>query len=122
MSWKTKKQVTVAKSTVEAKYKAVATTVTEVMWISYVLRDFHILHDDPVILHYDNKFTIQMLCNPTHDHEKTKYIDIDCHFARHHIGTGFIEPSYVPSSAQLADVFIKPLGPTNSRHIIVKLT
>lgn len=112
ISWKTKKQSMLTKSTTKTEYRAVATTVAKVMWTSYVLKDFDILYSDSVILHCDNKSTIQILCNPTH-HEKTKHIGINCHFARHHISSSFIKPSYVPSFAQLVKVITKPLGPSS---------
>lgn len=77
-----------ARSTAEVEYRVVATTVTELLWISYVLHDFGISCAGPIKLTCDNKFTLQMLKNPTH-HEKTKHIDIDCDFARHHVASSF---------------------------------
>lgn len=64
----------------------------------------------PVRLFCDNRSTIQMLENPTH-HERTKHIDIDCHFARDHVRSGLILPVYIEYEFQLVDLFMKALGP-----------
>lgn len=50
VSWKSKKQVTVARSSAEAEYRAVATTVSEVLWLTYILKDFHLQFPDSVDL------------------------------------------------------------------------
>lgn len=100
-----------ARSTAEAEYRAVTTTIAELLWIFYVLQDFDIGCSGSIVLMCDNKSTLQMLKNPTH-HEKTKYIDIDFHFVRHHVTSGFLNHVFVPTSLQLANIFTKPLGPS----------
>lgn len=47
-----------------------------------------------------NKSAIQMFKNPIH-HEKTKHIDIDCYFDRHHVSIGFVKPRNMESSKQI---------------------
>ncbi|GAA0155389.1 hypothetical protein LIER_38075 [Lithospermum erythrorhizon] len=39
VSWSSKKQPTISKSSREAEYRALATTVTEVTWVQFLLRD-----------------------------------------------------------------------------------
>ncbi|KAL0418715.1 UNVERIFIED_CONTAM: Retrovirus-related Pol polyprotein from transposon RE2, partial [Sesamum radiatum] len=51
VSWKTKKQTTVSRSTAEAEYHA---AVCEIRWISFLLRDFGISVSTPVVLHCDH--------------------------------------------------------------------
>ena len=43
-------------------------------------------------------------------HNRTKYIEVDCHFIREKIQAGTIRTFYVPTQHQLADLFTKPLG------------
>lgn len=51
ISWTTKKQTTISKSFAESKYMAMAATVCELQWISYILRDLSISFADPILLH-----------------------------------------------------------------------
>jgi hypothetical protein len=44
VSWKSKKQQTVSRSSVEAKYQALASICCELMWMTSLLKDFRIPH------------------------------------------------------------------------------
>ncbi|GKV19982.1 hypothetical protein SLEP1_g30168 [Rubroshorea leprosula] len=59
ISWSSKKQLTVARSTAKAKYHALASTTTEIVWITYLLRDIGISLSSPPQLFLDN---ISALC------------------------------------------------------------
>lgn len=88
-----------------------ASFVSEALCVSYLLTDFNLPITGSVELYCDNQSTIQMLHNPTH-HERTKQIDIDCHFARTHVATGFVQSRHIDSKNQLGDIFTKALGPS----------
>ena len=65
----------------------------------------------------DNQAALHMASNPVF-HEKTKHIEMDCHFIREKIVSGCITTSFVNSSDQLANIFTKPLqGPRVSVHL-----
>ncbi|XP_057986074.1 uncharacterized mitochondrial protein AtMg00810-like [Hevea brasiliensis] len=76
--WKTKKQATVSKSSAEAEYRAMAATVCELLWITYVLRDLQVSVMLPIPLYCDNKAALHIASNPVF-HERTKHLEIDCH-------------------------------------------
>ncbi|GKA91991.1 RNA-directed DNA polymerase, partial [Tanacetum coccineum] len=54
VSWKTKKQVTVSRSSTEAAYKSMTTTTCELVWLAYLLKDLKIPVQVPITL-FDNK-------------------------------------------------------------------
>ena len=54
MSWKSKKQSTVSRSSVEAKYRSMAVATCEIVWILYFLRDIGIEHDREALLFCDS--------------------------------------------------------------------
>ena len=54
VSWKTKKQVTVSRSSAEAEYRSLASTSCELLWISYILRDFDTIVPLPIPIWCDN--------------------------------------------------------------------
>ncbi|KAL0355010.1 UNVERIFIED_CONTAM: Retrovirus-related Pol polyprotein from transposon RE1 [Sesamum radiatum] len=111
ISWKTKKQATVSRSSAEAEYRSMGTTVCELQWISYLLHDFGIPVHTPISMFCDNKAALHIMANPVF-HERTKHLDIDCHIVRNQYKLGFIAPSFVRSKEQVADLFTKSLpGP-----------
>ncbi|XP_019163278.1 PREDICTED: uncharacterized protein LOC109159653 [Ipomoea nil] len=120
VSWKSKKQMTVSRSSSEAEYRALAATVCEVQWLVYLLQDLHIQLDKPATLFCDSKSAIAIAENHVF-HERTKHIDIDCHIVREKLNQGLIKLLPVSSANQVADGFTKPLGSQMFQTYVSKL-
>ncbi|KAL4362499.1 hypothetical protein GQ457_04G038710 [Hibiscus cannabinus] len=107
ISWKSKKQQTVSRSSSEAEYRALAAVTCEIQWIHYLLYDLHVDFSSGN-LYCDNLSAIKLAENPVH-HERTKHIEIDCHLVREKVRSGLINLLPVRSQNQLADSFTKAL-------------
>ncbi|KAL9225478.1 hypothetical protein vseg_001395 [Gypsophila vaccaria] len=120
ISWKTKKQATVALSSTEAEYRAMTAATCEILWLKGLLEGIGIRIHDPIRLHCDNESAMHIANNPVY-HERTKHIEIDCHFIRTHIHNGVVLPCYVHTQAQLADILTKALGRPQFTVLLDKL-
>lgn len=81
ISWRTKKRSVVARSSAEAEYRAMATTICEVLWLRWLLRDLRADQLDPTPLYCDNQAARHIADNPVY-HEHTKHVEMDCYFVR----------------------------------------
>lgn len=120
ISWKSKKQSLVARSTAESEYRAMALTACEITWLVQLLKDMGIHKLPPTLLNCDNKAALSIAANPVL-HERTKHIEIDCHYVRDKIAAGEIVTKHVPGYAQAADVLTKPLTVKQHYQLLGKL-
>jgi hypothetical protein len=84
ISWRSKKQSVVARSSIEAEYRALADTTSKLIWLSWLLHDMGVSQTSSSPIFCDNRSAIQIVHNDVF-HEHTKHIEIDCHFVRHHL-------------------------------------
>jgi hypothetical protein len=120
ISWKTKKQSTVSKSSSEAEYRAMGHAISEVIWLRSLLSSLQVHCNSPTMLFCDNQAAIHLAANPVY-HEQTKHIEVDCHFIRTHLQEGIISTSYVPTKKQQADIFTKALSAKQFQELTFKL-
>ncbi|PHT99624.1 putative pectate lyase 12 [Capsicum chinense] len=97
-----------------------ASSVSEVVWITTLLKELEFPVDFPVIVHSDSKTALQIAANPVF-HEKAKHIEIDCHFIRQKILEGLVKTEHVDSKHQLADIVIKGLARVQHEFLVSKL-
>ena len=109
VSWKSRKQSTVALSTAEAEYVALSTAVQECIWMQRLLSDLGNPPDGPTTILEDNQSSIAMARNPQF-HGRAKHIDIKHHFVREQVTNGSIELQYCPTNDMLADILTKGLA------------
>jgi Reverse transcriptase (RNA-dependent DNA polymerase)/GAG-pre-integrase domain/gag-polypeptide of LTR copia-type len=114
VSWSSKRQATVALSTVEAEYVAMSRCAQQMVWMNSWLDEVKIEHTLPGLIRGDNRGAIALTKN-TKDHGKVKHIDIRHHYIRDLVKSGEIIIEQVPSEENLADLFTKPL-PRDQHH------
>ena len=81
----------------------------EIMWLHQLLVEVDIKTSVPTKLWCDNQVALHIASNPVF-HERTKHIEIDCHFVREKIQLGLISTGYVKTEEQLGDIFTKALS------------
>ena len=106
ISWSSKRQNTVSRSSAEAEYRAVANGVAEATWLRQLLLELHAPLRRATLVYCDNISAVYMTSNP---HQCTKHIEIDLHFVRERVAIGDLRVLHVPTSSQYADIFTKGL-------------
>ena len=81
---KAKKQTIVAHSSAEVEYRAMTSTTAEIVRLRWLLADLGISLSALTPMYCDNTSTIQITHNSVF-YERTKHIEIDCQFTRHHL-------------------------------------
>ncbi|GJR58986.1 probable beta-D-xylosidase 6 [Tanacetum coccineum] len=120
VSWKSKKQNTLSKSTAEAEYRAMASATSETIWVLKILKDLNVGNILPVNVFCDSQAAIKIAANPVF-HERTKHLEIDLHFVRDKILSGVIKTQKISSANQVADIFTKGLDKIQHEFLVSKL-
>ncbi|RDX74492.1 Copia protein, partial [Mucuna pruriens] len=111
VSWKSKKQNTVARSSAEAECRAIASATCELIWVKQLIQELKFADVQPIKMYCDNQVVLHIASNPVF-HERTKHIEIDCHFVQEKLLAKEISTEFVNSSNQLVVILTKSLrGP-----------
>jgi len=114
VSWKSKKQNVVARSSAEVEYRVMAVATCELIWIKQLLKELKFGDTKGMELVCDNQAALHIASNPVF-HERTKHIEIDCHFVREKVLSGDIVTRFVQSS------YTKSLAGPKTSYICNKL-
>jgi hypothetical protein len=113
ISWSSRRQKTVAQSTVEAEYMATAEAVKETMWWRSFLGELGHDISQPTPLFSDNQGSIQLAKNSDH-HARTKHIDVKYHLIRQELIKRTVTLNHISTQHNIADVLTK--GLVRERH------
>ena len=109
VSWRSKKQTSVALSTAEAEYISLSATTQEAVWIRQLCAELSATPPtDPTVIFEDNQSTIAMSRSPQF-HGRSKHIGIKYHFVRDQVTEGTIKLKYCPTTEMVADMLTKGL-------------
>ena len=120
VTWRSKKQPVVSRSSAEAEYRALALGICEGMWIQRVLSKLGVSIEKPITMLCDNQAAISIAKNPVH-HDRTKRIEIDWHFILEKVEKAIVQLVYIPTRSQTADILTKALPRTNFEELNHKL-
>jgi hypothetical protein len=108
-AWSSKKQTTVATSSTEAEYTALAHATRFAVWSRYLLEEMGHAQESPTVIYEDNQAALVLARDPQF-HARSKHFDVQNHFIREKIETGTVEPVYCGTEDQIADILTKPLA------------
>ena len=110
ISWRSKKQTIVARSSTETKYCALVDTTTKLQCLHWLLQDLGVNCSTAIPIYCDNQSAIQIVHNNIFN-ERTKHIKIDYHFICHCLLQSALELQSTSSQDLLVEIFTKPSPP-----------
>ncbi|XP_019246410.1 PREDICTED: uncharacterized protein LOC109226062 [Nicotiana attenuata] len=87
--WKSKKQETVSLSSTEPEYRSLRKVVGELTWLCRYFDELTVSYPKPVSVFCDSQSALHIAKNPVF-HERTKHIEVECHFVRDKLHEGLI--------------------------------
>ncbi|XP_071705276.1 uncharacterized mitochondrial protein AtMg00810-like [Rutidosis leptorrhynchoides] len=108
ISWSSKRQRIVSRSSAEAEYRGVTNVVFETCWLRNLLLEFHKPLAKATLVYCDNVSAIYLSGNHV-QHQRKKHIELDIHFVREKVARGHVRVLHVPTRFQIADIFTKGL-------------
>ncbi|WMV21461.1 hypothetical protein MTR67_014846 [Solanum verrucosum] len=95
--------------------------VGELVWLERLLNELTVKCSLPIHAHCDSQTTVHIAKNPIFL-ERTKHIEINCHFVRSKFQQGLITLHYISTDSQLVDIFTKALTGIKDTTLLSKLS
>lgn len=116
ITWCSRLQASVAKSTTEAEYMAASEASSELVWLKRLLNELLSNQCNKPALYIDNESAKKLVKNPVF-HRRTKHIDVAYHYIREKYDDGILSVESVSSHDQLADGFTKALPKSRFEYL-----
>ncbi|RVW18941.1 Retrovirus-related Pol polyprotein from transposon RE1 [Vitis vinifera] len=120
VTWKSKKQNVVARSSAEAEFRGMTLGLCEALWLRLLLQDLGYLSRQPIQLFCDNKVACNIAHNPV-QHDRTKHVEVDRFFIKEKLDDKIVELSKIRSEDQLADILTKAVSSQVFSKVLDKL-
>lgn len=93
ITWFSRKQKVVAKSSAEAEYRALSQAASEVLWLKSLFAEMGYPILGVPTIWCDNTGAASLAQNPVF-HSRTKHVEIDIHFVREKIAAGLLSVQF----------------------------
>ena len=121
ISWKSKKQHTVSRSSAKSEYRYMAALESEFVWMISLLKDLGIEHSQLALLYYcDSQAAIHMAANPVY-HESDKAHRAGLSLCERKIRDKVVKTFHVSTTYELAELLTKPLGHQQFNNLLYKM-
>lgn len=109
VTWRSKKQNVVARSSAEAEFRGLTLGLCEALWLKHFLEDLGYPPRQPIQLYCDNKAACDIAHNPV-QHDRTKHVEVDKFFIKEKLDAKILELPKIRSEDQLADMLTKAVS------------
>ncbi|KAH9669936.1 retrovirus-related pol polyprotein from transposon RE1 [Citrus sinensis] len=120
ISWSSKKQPVIARSSAESEYRSLASASAEISWLQSLFSELKLQCIEKPVIWCENLSATELAHNPIF-HSRTKHIEIDIHYVRNKVLAGELNIQYIPSEEQVADIMTKPLSFIHFNYLRAKL-
>ncbi|CAN6579818.1 unnamed protein product [Malus baccata var. baccata] len=94
VTWRSKKQNVVVRSSAEAEYRRMAHGICELLWLRILLIEIGFKPELSMVLYCDNQAVREIANNPV-KHDRTKHVEVDRHFIKEKLDVKMIEIPYM---------------------------
>ena len=119
ISWTSRKQSTVALSTMEAEYMALSDAAREL--VAHLTFFQTISIELPLTILYTDNEAAKSIAKREPEYQRSKHIDIRYHFLRDHYEKETFNIQHIPDTEQIADILTKPLSKFKNHTIVQAL-
>lgn len=102
-----RKQSTIALSSTEAKYVALTTASTEVVWTRNLLIQLRQITEEPIVIFEDNQSCIHLLNK--WEHQRLKHLNVKYNYLKELVEWRIINVKYISTNEQKVDILTKAL-------------
>ncbi|KAJ9535774.1 hypothetical protein OSB04_un001074 [Centaurea solstitialis] len=120
VTWRSKKQHVVSRSSAEAEFRSMALGICEALWLKRLLQDLGRPIQKPIQLFCDNKSARDIAHNPVH-HDRTKHVEVDRFFIKEKLENKTLEVRKIQSEDQPADILTKAVSKKVFSKLLSKL-